>query len=150
MSWSLAASCGAVSGETKTLPSFVPSVAENHEILSWGPERVVRTASTWGDRASAIGIPCTKAWPTRLPSGALTMSSVLLVVAEGRPDLTIVAGMYAMRPAEAASWSAGSAPGSGVSAVFVTRRIPPPAIFCLQEPPPRQADGLTYSTSSHE
>src|SRR5437868_15421844 len=55
-----------------------------------------------------------------------------------------------MRPAAAASWSAGSAPGSGVSSVRVTMRIPPSAIFCLHGWPERHLDGLTYSTSSHE
>ena len=55
-----------------------------------------------------------------------------------------------MRPADAAIWSAGLAPGSAVSAVRVTMRIPPSAIFCLHEPPERHASGLTYSTSSQE
>src|SRR5256885_865752 len=151
MSWSLAASCAAANEDTRTLPSFVPSVAENQEIRSWGPAKVVRTANTLELSAIAIGIPCTFGWPSTSPVVASTMGSEALVVAEGRLPWTIVAGMYAMRPLDEASWSAGSAPGSGVTLFFVTSRIPPSAIFCLHEPvPPMQPSGSTYSTSSHE
>src|SRR5215470_12021800 len=74
----------------------------------------------------------------------------LLALGEGRPALTVVVGMYAMRPAEAASWSAGVALGSGVAVEPLTSVIPPSAIFILHEPPDRQASLSTYSTSSHE
>ena len=111
----------------------------------------MRTANTLELSAIAIGIPCTFGWPSTSPVVASTIGSVALVVAEGRLPWTIVAGMYAMRPLDAASWSAGSAPGSGVTLFFVTSRIPPSAIFSLHEPvPPIQPDGSTYSTSTHE
>src|SRR5204862_411616 len=124
----LAPSCGAAFAEPTASPSFVPSVAENHEIRSWGPD-AVRTASTLEERAIATGTPRTNAWPSCSPVTASTMRSVLLRLTVGRPDLTTVAGTYAMRPAAAASWSAGSAPGSSLTSVRVTRRIPPSEIF---------------------
>src|SRR5579884_2783708 len=58
--------------------------------------------------------------------------------------------MYAMRLPEAASWRAGSAPGSRVSVVRVTTWIPPSAIFCLHRPLERHSVGSTYSMSYHE
>ena len=118
---SLAASCGAAfDGDARRRRASSRRSPENHEIRSWGPASVVRTASTWDESAIASGIPCT-ASPGRAtsPVAASTMRSDGWRLAAGRSALDRSSrGCTRCARLDAASWSAGSAPGSVADAVL--------------------------------
>ena len=122
------------SGRPATLPSFVPSVAENQEIRSWGPANVVRTASTLELSAIAIGIPCTIGWPSTSPVAASTMGSDVVGGRRGTAALDDRRRDVRDAPARCGELERGLCSGQRRDAVRVTRRIPPSAIFCLHEP----------------
>ena len=136
MRWSLAASCCATANpDTTTLPSFVPSVAENQEIRSWGRPLLVRTASTW-ERERDCNRDSVAPTPDRecLRCSRPRWGSSCRFDGYGRAPWTSSRGCTRCARRMWRSGAPALAPGSACRPCASTMRIPPSAIFCLHEP----------------